>query len=118
MDAKALSDLFAEQVEVQVEGRTLTLRSPSLAEASGILTGFGAAAEKLPEGSDARVPYLSAVASAIDLTLVVDGERPEGLGRRILLGTGGLSSPVGQAAARLTGLPLIGTEAVPDDIPT
>ena len=119
MDAKSLAALFAEEVAVKHGGHSYTLKAPSMVEAAAVIGRFGTAAEKLPEGADARVPYMDAIAEAVELTLAVeDGDLPEGIGRRIVLGTGGLASPVGQAAARLCGLPLIGAEAVPDDVPT
>ena len=119
MDAKALAALFADEVTVRHAGRDFVLKAPSTVEAAAVIGRFGTAAAALPEAADARVPYLDAVAEAVELTLAVeDGDLPAGIGRRIVLGTGGLASPVGQAAARLCGLPQTGAEAVPDDLPT
>ena len=119
MDVKALEELFADEVAVKHGGHTFTLRAPALADASKIVADFGQSVESLPEGSDARVQYLAALTRAVDLTLAVDdGAMPKGLAQRIVLGTGGLSSPVALAAARMCGLPLVGAEAVPDDLPT
>lgn len=119
MDARAIAELFADRVEVRHEGRTFAFRAPSLPEASAVLQRFGKATESLPEGADAKVPYLAALSEAVELTLIVDdGDLPEGIGQRIVLATGGIVSPIGQAAARLVGLPLVGGAEVPDDLPT
>ena len=119
MDVAKLQELFAEQVTVRHGGHEYTLRAPTMPEAAAVLTRFGKAAEALPDGADARVPYLAALAEAIELTLEVEGgELPDGIGRRIVLGTGGIASPVALAAARLCGLPLIGVQEAPDDLPT
>ena len=119
MDLKALEDLFAPEVTVSHRGVDYALRAPSLPEATEVAARFGEEASKLPEGADGRVPYLAAMARAVALTLDVEGGPvDDALARRIVLGTGGVSSTVGRAAARLCGLPLVGGEEVPDHLPT
>lgn len=119
MDLSTLNELFADEVEVRHGKHTFRLKAPTLEQASAVGKRFGAACEKLPEGADGRVPYLAALAEAIDLTLMVEGgDLPEGIGQRILLGTGGMVSPVGAAAARICGLPQVGVEEAPDDLPS
>ena len=120
MKAQDLAALFADEVAVEHGGHTYTLRAPTMPEAMAITQRFGEAAAKLPEGADGRAPYLAAVAEAVELTLAVeDGELPEGIGQRIVLGTGGIQSPIGEAAAKLVGLPVLsGAREVPDNLPT
>ena len=120
MKASDLADLFADEVAVKHGGHTYTLRAPTLQEALAVVQRFGEAAAKLPEGADGRAPYMAAVAEAVELTLAVeDGDLPAGIGQRIVLGTGGLQSPIGAAAAKLCGLPVLtGAAEVPDDLPT
>ena len=120
MNVSELTTLFADRVEVRHGGHTFALRAPSLADATAVQARFAEAAKKLPEGADGRVPYMRALAEAVELTLEVeDGDLPEGIGQRIILGTGGIVSPVGKAAARLCGLHVVGDAEAPDaDLPT
>ena len=118
MDVKHLIEAFADRVAVKHGGREFHLRAPMLEAAVAVVERFAKAAQALGDDADGRAPYMRALAEAIELTLdVKDGDLPEGIGQRILLGTGGLASPVGQAAARLVGLHTIDA-AEPDDLPS
>ena len=118
MDVAKLEELFAPQVTVKHRGQEYVLQAPDLATAGAVMAEWSDSVGEMEEGDDARPQYMSAVARAIELTLVVDGALPSGIGQRIILGTGGIGSPIGQAAAKLCGLPLLGAPEVPDDLPT
>ena len=119
MDIKHLIEAFAEHVVVKHGGHTFHLHAPKLEPAVAVVARFAKAAQALGDDADGRAVYLGALAEAIELTLdVKDGDLPEGIGQRILLGTGGIASPVGQAAARLVGLHQISGDTEPDDLPT
>ena len=117
MDAKTLSDLFASELVVRHKGHEYRLRAPTIRAAAPVLAQWGKDIDEMDEEEEAQVPYLAALARAVEVTLVVEGELPEGIGARIVLGTGGPLSPVGRAAAKLCGLVTVGGEA-PDDLPT
>lgn len=114
MDVHKLQKLFADSVTVNYGGNEFVLKAPSLSEAMVLLRKWAEGFAAMPEDatdSDLNIHYLNWVAKAIELTLDVEnGDIPEGIGTRILLATGGMKSPIGQAACRLCGLPVIEAE--------
>lgn len=119
MDLKTLEDLFASRVEVKHGKHTLALNQPNTAAAVAVVSRFAEKVSKLDDGDDARAPFLEALAEAVELTLEVDdGDLPEGIGMRVVMGSGGLGSPVGRAAAKLVGLNHPGEREDDEDLPT
>ena len=119
MDLDTLKGLYAETVDVSHKGHVYTLRAPPTGKAMAIVKRFSDEVSDLPEGGDGKEQYVGAMAEAVELTLDVDGPFPPGLALRIVLGSGGLQSPIGLAAARICGLPVVeGPAEVPDDLPT